>query len=128
MTRWTRPTTTMTAKTTMTDRWAEAGSVVAGLLVAALGGWSLLAVTAVEPQPADPATVAVSPAQVLAQTEPSAPAVEPIAVDGVSRSVSDLLASRGFAERIDLTGELPESVLRVLEQNNAVLRVAEVSE
>ena len=120
-------TTTTIATKTMSDRWSEVASIVAGLLVAALGGWALLGLTAEEPQAVAPPPAVVAPVQVVSQAEPAVPA-ESIAVEGVGQSVSEVLAARGFAERVDLTGELPDSVLRVLEQNNAVLRIAEVTE
>lgn len=116
-------------------RRSESLFLVAGLALAAYAVWGLMN----GPAPDEPATAATLPPVPTTAAVVEPPVTEvievveapppPPDVEGVSDAISNVLADTGHTElvsRSDLVESLPESVVSVLIDNDAVLEIADV--
>jgi len=128
----------------MTAPGRSAALVVAGLAVASFAVVALTRNMSPEEEAAAPATT-VAPTTVVPTTTVAVPVEAealPVAeeltvvhletpapqIEGLSDTVSRVLAARGFAEMVgdeDPSGELPDSVVKVLAERGVTLSVAE---
>jgi len=113
----------------MEGRKAEAVITVIGAGLAVFGAafYALGIVgSPVQAEPAPKAGLAAPEDVVEATTTP----IDPIEIAELSDAVTKALSEGGFTERIgasELSADLPDSVVKVLIANDAVLRVAEES-